>query len=127
MTVHAALHNVVGVRPAHLGRLPLPAGGRSAHRRCLHPHFQRITWEDVYADWPSDKYTYYWKDLDYEVVPFETIPIQRGDRDDPSAFTADEWTEILTVDRRWEARYQRRIERLAEVTSQTGPTTGDES
>jgi hypothetical protein len=29
----------------------------------LLPHFAQVTWEDIYADWTSDRYQYYWRDL----------------------------------------------------------------
>jgi hypothetical protein len=120
MTVHAALHNISEFDLRISVDYRYQQEGEALTDVCLHPHFQRITWEDVYASWPSDKYTYYWKDLDYQVVPFETLPIERDQRDDEASFTDEEWTEILTVDRRWEARYQRRIERLAEVAAEEG-------
>jgi ectoine hydroxylase-related dioxygenase (phytanoyl-CoA dioxygenase family) len=29
----------------------------------LRPHFDRQTWEEIYADWNSTRYQYYWRDL----------------------------------------------------------------
>lgn len=37
---------------------------------CLKPHFDRVSWEDVYAGWAHDDLKYYWHDHGYEVVPW---------------------------------------------------------
>ncbi len=29
----------------------------------LEPHYQQQTWEEIYADWTSDRYQYYWRGL----------------------------------------------------------------
>jgi ectoine hydroxylase-related dioxygenase (phytanoyl-CoA dioxygenase family) len=117
MTVHAALHNITEFDLRVSVDYRYQQEGDALTEVCLHPHFRRITWEDVYAGWANDRYQYYWRDLDYEVVPFDDIPAERaydvtGERD---GFSESEWVDIITIDKRWEARYQRRIERLAEV------------
>lgn len=38
---------------------------------CLKPHFERLSWEDIYADWDSDRHKYYWKDKNYIVEDFD--------------------------------------------------------
>ncbi len=58
-----------GVLHAALDRLPVPVGGRGPTPGCLEPHFQRLTWEEIYECWESTDLQYYWKTLDYEVVP----------------------------------------------------------
>lgn len=120
LTVHAALHNITEFDLRISVDYRYQQAGEALTEVCLHPHFQRVTWEDVYAGWSSDRLKYYWHDLDYQVVPFEDLPVERGSRDDEDefGFTPDEWIEILTVDKRWDARYQRRIERLAEVSGE---------
>jgi ectoine hydroxylase-related dioxygenase (phytanoyl-CoA dioxygenase family) len=119
MTVHAALHNITEFDMRISVDYRYQRQGDALTDVCLHPHFQRVTWEDVYERWTSDRYQYYWKDLDYELVPFEELAVEKPtDGDDREGFTDDEWTEIVTVDKRWEARYQRRIERLADVTGE---------
>jgi ectoine hydroxylase-related dioxygenase (phytanoyl-CoA dioxygenase family) len=129
MTVHAALHNVTEFNLRISVDYRYQLEGEALTDICLHPHFQRVTWEDVYSGWKSDRYQYYWKDLDYEIVPFEDLPVDRGDRSDEDelGYTPDEWVEILTVDKRWEARHRRRLERLAEVTGQPqGPSPAEQ-
>jgi ectoine hydroxylase-related dioxygenase (phytanoyl-CoA dioxygenase family) len=120
MTVHAALHNITEFDLRLSVDFRYQVEGEALTDVCLHPHFQRVTWEDVYADWESDVHQYYWKDLDYEVVPFEDYPVERAyaDEGETDGFSQEEWKAILTFDRRWESRYERRIQRLAEVTGQ---------
>jgi hypothetical protein len=36
----------------------------------LEPHFQRLTWEQIYQGWSSTQLQYYWRDLDFEVADF---------------------------------------------------------
>ncbi len=120
LTVHAALYNLTEFDLRLSVDFRYQLEGEALTEICLHPHFQRVTWEDVYSGWQSDRYQYYWKDLDYEVVPFETYPVDRGSREgeDEHGFTPDEWVEIMTVDKRWESRHRRRLERLAEISDE---------
>ena len=30
----------------------------------LDPHYNRLTWEEIYRAWPNDRYQYYWKNQD---------------------------------------------------------------
>jgi len=76
LTVHAARHNLspgyfrlsVDFRYQLEGE-PLTSG-------CLEPHFGRPTWEEIYSGWRSDEHKYYWKDLDFEVVEFESLELE---------------------------------------------------
>jgi hypothetical protein len=117
LTLHAALYNITEFNLRISVDFRYQLAGEALTEICLHPHFQRVTWEEIYANWESDRLKYYWRDLDYEVVPFEDYPVDRGSREDEDefGFTPDEWVEIMTVDRRWEARHQRRLERLGET------------
>ena len=45
---------------------------------CLEPHFGRQSWERVYAGWRSPRWQYYWKALDYRLVPFRDLPLHGG-------------------------------------------------
>jgi hypothetical protein len=114
LTVHAALHNITEFNLRISVDFRYQLEGEALTEICLHPHFQRISWDEVYEGWESDELQYYWKDLDYEVVPFDAYPVDRGSRSDEDefGFTPDEWVEIMTVDKRWAARYERRKERL---------------
>jgi hypothetical protein len=116
LTVHAALHNITELELRLSVDFRYQLAGEALTEVCLHPHFQRIDWDEVYAGWDSDRLQYYWRELDYEVVPFEAYDVDRGDRtgEDEFGFTPEEWVEIMTVDKRWESRYRRRTERLRE-------------
>lgn len=83
----------------------------------LEPHFQRLTWDDVYEGWSSDELQYYWRDLDYEVVPFEDIPLAVLPPESELG-EAEIWRHLL----RMEARHGRRLDRLAEagITDEVG-------
>ncbi len=107
-TVHASLNNAsdsmrlsVDFRYQQEGEALTPI--------VLEPHFQRQTWDDVYADWESTEHQYYWHDLDYEVVPFEEFPLVTEVPDEPP------WAEIIVHDRRLTARHARRMQRLSDT------------
>lgn len=107
-TVHASLNNETdSMRLSVDFRYQLE--GEPLTPIVLEPHFQRITWEDVYEGWERTDYQYYWRDLDYEVVPFESIPLARGEAGDLSE---DEvWRHLL----RQEARHKQRLARLTDA------------
>jgi hypothetical protein len=75
---------------------------------CLQPHFQRLTWDEIYSGWKSDRHKYYWKGLDYKVVPFEKFDLARADTSD-----WDDVQSFFSYERRRDARLRRRTERLA--------------
>jgi ectoine hydroxylase-related dioxygenase (phytanoyl-CoA dioxygenase family) len=71
MTVHAACHNL---KPDWL-RLSVdfrfqPAG-EPLTPICLSPHFERLSWDDVYRDWSSDRLKYYWQKNKYVTVDWD--------------------------------------------------------
>lgn len=39
--------------------------------RSLSPHFGRLSWPEIYADWQSDDLQYYWRQHDYRIVPWD--------------------------------------------------------
>src|SRR5437660_647625 len=110
LTVHAALHNASEFFMRLSVDFRYQLEGEQLTEICLQPHFERLTWEDVYADWRSDRFQYYWKNLDYKVVPFEKFDVARAD--------AGEWDDVqgfLAYERRRDVRLQRRTERLAAI------------
>lgn len=48
------------------------AEGQGLTERCLHPHFEREEWSDIYRDWKHEELKYYWRDKDFTIVPFDT-------------------------------------------------------
>lgn len=70
LTVHKAMenHNPQCMRLSVDFRYQLE--GEALTEGCLKPHFQRVSWEEIYADWQSDALKYYWRDKDYVEVPW---------------------------------------------------------
>ena len=46
----------------------------------LLPHIMPVPWEEVYADWPSDEYQYYWRDWEAEFVDYDYSYNEKRDR-----------------------------------------------
>jgi ectoine hydroxylase-related dioxygenase (phytanoyl-CoA dioxygenase family) len=115
LTVHAALHNASEFFMRLSVDFRYQQEGEALTESCLEPHFGRLTWNDIYSTWKTDRYQYYWKDLDYEIVPFEEFDLVRsdaGEHDDVEAF--------LAYERRRDARFERRTERLAAILDAGG-------
>jgi ectoine hydroxylase-related dioxygenase (phytanoyl-CoA dioxygenase family) len=70
LTVHKAMenHNLENMRLSVDFRYQLE--GEALTEGCLQPHFQRVSWEDIYRDWKSDELKYYWKNKNHVVVPW---------------------------------------------------------
>jgi ectoine hydroxylase-related dioxygenase (phytanoyl-CoA dioxygenase family) len=135
-TVHAALHNASEFNLRVSVDFRYQNEGEALTEGVLEPHFGRLTWAEIYEGWESDEYQYYWRDLDYEVVPFEEFDlvgapagtgevaadgtplgraivegVERGDLE----FTPDEWRDILELEAKRNARHERQMERLADL------------
>jgi ectoine hydroxylase-related dioxygenase (phytanoyl-CoA dioxygenase family) len=71
LTVHKAMENY------NLDRMRLSVDfryqleGEALTEGCLHPHFKRVSWEDIYRDWKSDELKYYWRNKRFEEVPWD--------------------------------------------------------
>jgi ectoine hydroxylase-related dioxygenase (phytanoyl-CoA dioxygenase family) len=71
LTVHRALDN------KNLDRMRLSVDfryqleGEALTPICLQPHFQRLSWEEIYRDWESKEFQYYWRDKQYVEVPWD--------------------------------------------------------
>lgn len=69
LTVHRALHN-------QSGRMRLSvdyryqAEGDQLTEPCLLPHFNSISWEEIYRNWSDKSLAYYWEEKDFQVVPW---------------------------------------------------------
>jgi hypothetical protein len=104
--VHASLHNA----SEHNMRLSVDfryqQEGEPLTEMVLHPHFQRQTWEEIYAGWSSTTHQYYWRDLDFEIVPFEVFPVLTPDPEEVP------WVDILRHDHKINVRHERRMARL---------------
>lgn len=77
LAVHAARHNLTKASMRISVDFRFQQEGEALTEGCLEPHFQTLSWEEIYATWSSDAHQYYWRDLDYEVVPFEDFDVDR--------------------------------------------------
>jgi ectoine hydroxylase-related dioxygenase (phytanoyl-CoA dioxygenase family) len=70
LTVHKSMenYNLENMRLSVDFRYQLE--GEALTEGCLRPHFDRVSWEEIYGDWKSDEFKYYWKKKDYVVVPW---------------------------------------------------------
>lgn len=101
MTVHAALHNASGFFMRMSIDFRYQLEGEALTQGCLEPHFRHLSWEQIYERWSSREYQYYWRDLDFDVVPFEDYELVR---------TVDELDEVarfLDYERRLDKRFDR--------------------
>ena len=81
-TVHRALPNrTLELRQSFDARYQLRTEPITA--QSVRPYGNILTWEQVYADWESTEYQYYWEKLDLDVVPFD---MQYYDKRDAIAF-----------------------------------------
>ena len=70
LTVHKAMENYNAERMRLSIDFRYQLEGEALTEGCLKPHFQRVSWEEIYADWKSDQYKYYWKKKDFVEVPW---------------------------------------------------------
>jgi ectoine hydroxylase-related dioxygenase (phytanoyl-CoA dioxygenase family) len=107
-TVHAALNNETdSMRLSVDFRYQIE--GEPLTPIVLEPHFQRLSWDDIYQGWEHTELQYYWRDLDYPVVPFidyavVTVP-------PPEMPEHEVWRHLLQQ----EARHDQRLKRLADA------------
>jgi len=68
LTVHKGLPNLSPDRIRLSVDYRYQGVSRPITQGSLLPHFAQVTWEEAYANWKSDRYQYYWKDLPLNVV-----------------------------------------------------------
>ncbi|NND69913.1 MAG: hypothetical protein HKN19_20145 [Halioglobus sp.] len=71
LTVHKAMENFNTERMRLSIDFRYQLEGEALTEGCLKPHFQRLSWDEIYADWKSDQYQYYWRNKDYVEVPWD--------------------------------------------------------
>lgn len=81
LTVHASLHNATRDMRLSIDFRYQPEGEKLTDS-VLEPHFGRLSWEEIYSGWKSDEHQYYWRDLDYELVPFDRKPFEASEPDE---------------------------------------------
>ncbi len=124
LAVHASLHNASEFFMRLSVDFRWQLEGQALTPGCLQPHFGLTSWEDIYAGWDDTGHQYYWKDLDYQVVPFEALPIQGGGG---LELTNDDFAQIIAYEERVKARTARRMEMLGRelVATERRSTTFD--
>ena len=74
-TVHQGLPNLSGDRLRLSVDFRYQRASDPVMEKMLAPHQYRLSWEEVYADWKSDKYQYYWKKFSLKPVPKQMWPV----------------------------------------------------
>ena len=103
LTVHRALDNknVDKMRLSVDFRYQLE--GEALTPIVLEPHFQRLSWKQIYKGWKSKEFQYYWKKKKYVEVPFDPKLHELADDDVFEAYIQElQYNVALT--RRQEAR-----------------------
>lgn len=100
-TVHAATHNASELFMRISVDFRYQLEGEPLTQGCLEPHFGRLSWDEIYEGWSRTELQYYWKDLDFEVVPFEEFELVGADEDAALA-------EFMRYEQRVNARLGRR-------------------
>lgn len=67
-TVHKGLPNRTGNRLRLSVDYRYQAVSQPIIADGLLPHYNRLSWDEIYADWPSDAYRYYWRGLGLQTV-----------------------------------------------------------
>lgn len=68
LTVHRSLPNLSGDRFRLSVDFRYQEEGQALTPTVLEPHFGRLSWEQVYSGWQSDKLQYYWRNKRYELA-----------------------------------------------------------
>ena len=71
LTVHRALDNRDPERMRLSVDYRYQLEGEALTEGCLRPHFDCLDWADIYRDWRSRRYQYYWRQKEYRVVPWD--------------------------------------------------------
>ena len=69
LTIHRALANETDRMRLSVD-FRYQAEGQDTTERCLRPHFERLDWQDIYRDWDRDDLKFYWRDKQFNLVPW---------------------------------------------------------
>lgn len=72
LTVHKAMENYNPQSMRLSVDFRYQVEGEALTAGCLQPHFNRVSWDDIYRDWKSDELKYYWRRKDYVEVPWNS-------------------------------------------------------
>jgi ectoine hydroxylase-related dioxygenase (phytanoyl-CoA dioxygenase family) len=95
LTVHASLHNATSRMRLSVD-FRYQCEGEEASDLVLNPHFERLSWEEIYAGWESDELKYYWRDLDLPVVQYDRTPFETAEGDEhlKEVFKYEHWRKL---------------------------------
>ncbi|OQA45289.1 MAG: 1-deoxypentalenic acid 11-beta-hydroxylase [Chloroflexi bacterium ADurb.Bin325] len=71
--VHKSLPNQLGDRVRLSVDYRYQPADEDIEEKSLQPHMQVATWDDLYADWPTDELKYYWKKYDLTLSPWNEV------------------------------------------------------
>jgi len=72
LTVHRALDNKNVERMRLSVDFRYQLEGEALTPIVLQPHFERLSWKEIYKGWKSKQHQYYWRKKKYVEVPFDT-------------------------------------------------------
>lgn len=70
LTVHRALPNRTDAMRLSVD-YRFQREGEALTEGCLDPHFNRLTWEEIYETWQRDDLKHYWRSKRYTIVPWD--------------------------------------------------------
>jgi len=70
LTIHRALANETDRMRLSVD-YRYQAEGEDTTERCFRPHFERLDWEQIYRGWDREDLKYYWRDKQFNVVPWD--------------------------------------------------------
>ena len=73
LTVHKAMENHTLETMRLSVDFRYQVEGEALTEGCLKPHFDRVSWEEIYRDWQSDALKYYWRDKSFDVAPWDEV------------------------------------------------------
>ena len=72
-TVHKSLPNEMPERVRLSVDYRYQPAAEDIEEKSLRPHMDVATWDEIYADWPSDELKYYWTKHDLQLSPWDEI------------------------------------------------------
>lgn len=72
LTVHKALNNTSSSTMRLSVDFRFQLEGEALTANVLKPHFNRLDWPDIYANWQDSNHQYYWKQKSYKMVDWDT-------------------------------------------------------
>ena len=71
MTVHRSLPNQSSNQFRLSVDFRFQEEGQPLTSTVLEPHFGRLSWDQIYANWKSDALQYYWRDKQFDIAPWD--------------------------------------------------------